>query len=115
MVVVTPKFLNFIRRIFGIKMQIGGLAILPFIFVPDERCKNDARLINHERIHLRQQMELLFFGFVIVYFIALYRKGYLGISFEREACSLSDFPSRQPHFFVDFELQFLRSSIHCKQ
>ncbi len=66
-------------------MQIGGLAILPFIFVPDKRCKEDEVLINHEKIHLRQQLELFFIGFVILYFIALYRKGYMGISFEKEA------------------------------
>lgn len=85
MIVVAPRFLNFIRWIFGIKMQIGGLAILPFVFVPSKECKKDEVLINHEKIHLRQQMELLFFGFVILYFIALFRKGYMGISFEKEA------------------------------
>ncbi|MEK6828895.1 MAG: hypothetical protein AABY15_02130 [Nanoarchaeota archaeon] len=85
MIVVAPRFLNFIRWMFGIKMQIGGLAILPFIFVPDKDCKKNKQLINHERIHLRQQVELLFFVFIIWYFIALYRKTYMGISFEREA------------------------------
>jgi hypothetical protein len=85
MVVITPKFLQAICWMFGINMSIGGLSIFPFIFVPNEACKNDKRLINHERIHHRQQLELLFFGFVIWYFIALYRKSYMGISFEREA------------------------------
>ena len=85
MILVTPKFLNFIRWLFGMDMAIGGLAILPFIFVADERCKHDIYLINHEKIHLRQQAETLFVGFVILYFIALYRKGYMGISFEKEA------------------------------
>ncbi len=85
MIVVAPKFLRLIERIFKIKMKIGGLAILPFIFVPDQESKKNDLLINHERIHLRQQKELLFFGFVIWYLIALYRKGYMGISFEREA------------------------------
>lgn len=85
MIVVAPRFLNFVRWLFGIKMAIGGLAILPFIIVPRKECKLDKRLINHEKIHLRQQLELLFFGFVIWYFIALYRKGYYQISFEQEA------------------------------
>lgn len=85
MIVVAPKFLRLIERTFRMDMKIGGLAILPLIFVPDQRSKDNAVLINHERIHLRQQLELLFFGFVIWYFIALYRKSYMGISFEKEA------------------------------
>jgi len=85
MVVVAPKFLNFIRWVFNIKMGIGGLAVFPFIIVPREECKEDTRLINHEKIHIRQQVELLFVGFVILYFFELYKKGYMGISFEKEA------------------------------
>ena len=85
MIVVAPKFMNFIQWLFRMNMVIGGLAIFPFIFLPSEECKKNAVLINHERIHLRQQRELLFFGFVIWYFIALYRKGYRAISFEQEA------------------------------
>ena len=87
MIVIAPRFLNFISWLFGIKMKIGGLAILPFVFVPDEEYKNNVYLVNHERIHLRQQAELLFIGFTIIYFIELYRKGYMGISFEKEAYS----------------------------
>jgi hypothetical protein len=85
MILVAPKFLKFIQWVFRMNMQIGGLAINPFIFVAAEHLKNDKALINHERIHLRQQKELLFLGFVVLYFIALYRKGYMGISFEKEA------------------------------
>lgn len=44
MIVVAPRFLRFISWIFGIKMEIGGLAILPFIFVPDDICKNNIYL-----------------------------------------------------------------------
>ena len=85
MIIVAPKFLRLIERTFRMDMKIGGLAILPFIFVPNQESKDNKVLINHERIHLRQQLELLFFGFVIWYFIALYRKSYMGISFEKEA------------------------------
>jgi len=87
MIVVAPKFLCLIERTFRMDMKIGGLAILPFIFVPSHESRGDKVLINHEMIHLRQQLELLFFGFFIWYFIALYRKGYMGISFEKEAYS----------------------------
>ena len=84
-IVVAPKLLNGIRRVFRIRMVINGLAILPFIFVQTLENKNDPVLINHERIHLWQQIELLFIGFVFWYYIAMFRKGYRGISFEREA------------------------------
>lgn len=87
MIVVAPNFLRLIERTFKMDMKIGGLAILPFIFVPSQDSKNNKVLINHEKIHLRQQKELLFFGFIVWYFIALCRKGYVNISFEREAYS----------------------------
>jgi len=90
MIVVAPRFLNFIRWVFKIQMGIGGLAIFPFIFIPREESKGVPKLINHERIHLRQQMELLFIGFIIWYFIELYRKGYRGVSFEKEAYQNQD-------------------------
>lgn len=41
--------------------------------------------INHEKIHLEQQKELLFIGFFILYLIEFMFKGYYNISFEREA------------------------------
>ena len=85
MIVVAPKFLNFIQWLFRMNMVIGGLAIFPFIFLPREECKKDKVLINHERIHLHQQRELLLFVFVVWYFTALFRKGYRRISFEQEA------------------------------
>lgn len=72
--------------------RINGITIFPFIIV---RPKNpDKVLINHERIHIRQQLELLIIPFYIWYVAewlyhyaqcrewwAAYRK----ISFEREA------------------------------
>jgi hypothetical protein len=51
-------------------------------------------LLNHERIHIRQQLEMLVFPFFIWYFLEffirliLYRnwkKAYYNISFEKEA------------------------------
>lgn len=82
---MAPRFLNLIQSLFRMKMIINGLAVLPIIFVRSQEFKSDDVLINHERIHLRQQLELLFFGFVLWYYIAMFRKGYRGISFEKEA------------------------------
>lgn len=71
-----------------------GIALFPFIFVREHRFLNDPVLVNHERIHLRQQAEMLIVPFYIwyvsEYLIRLlhYKNKYLAyrnISFEREA------------------------------
>ncbi|HEY6143136.1 MAG TPA: hypothetical protein VIV55_06850 [Flavobacterium sp.] len=73
-----------------------GLAIFPFVFVKQTLDKENLVFINHERIHLRQQLELLIIPFFIWYFLefllrlAQYKNidlAYRNISFEREAYS----------------------------
>lgn len=71
-----------------------GLTLWPFIIVKEQEYKEDTVLINHERIHLKQQMELLIIPFYILYvgewlfrsllYMDSYR-AYQNISFEREA------------------------------
>jgi hypothetical protein len=72
----------------------NGFAIYPFVFIKYKVIKNDLVLINHERIHLRQQLELLILPFFIWYGMEFlvrffqYRNwkiAYKNISFEREA------------------------------
>lgn len=71
-----------------------GLTIYPFIFLKDHLLKENAFLINHEKIHLKQQKELLWIFFFIwylsEYLIRLiqyknHHKAYKNISFEKEA------------------------------
>ena len=71
-----------------------GITLFPFILVFSESEKQNGVLLNHEKIHIRQQIELLVLPFFIWYFLEfLYRwiqfkdkkKAYLNISFEREA------------------------------
>jgi len=71
-----------------------GLAFFPFVFVKQRLDKKNSVFINHERIHLRQQLELLIIPFFIWYFLEFclrwiqYRNfdiAYRNISFEREA------------------------------
>ena len=71
-----------------------GLTIYPFIFLKDKHLKDDIYLLNHEHIHLKQQKELLWVFFFILYFseylIRLlhfknHYKAYKNISFEKEA------------------------------
>ncbi len=71
-----------------------GLSLWPFIILKNNDLKSDIVLINHEKIHLRQQLELLILPFYVLYiaewlfrsffYLSFYR-GYQNISFEREA------------------------------
>ena len=74
--------------------KFSGCAVWPFIVVKSEKLKQDRVFVNHERIHLRQQAELLVIPFYVwyaaeyVYFrIQGYDafKAYRAIRFEREA------------------------------
>ena len=71
-----------------------GLTFFPFVFLTDKDDKLNTVFINHEKIHIRQQLELLILPFYIWYLTEyLFRliqfkdrkKAYFNISFEREA------------------------------
>lgn len=73
-----------------------GLTIFPFLFLKNKDLRQDKLLINHERIHMVQQLEMLILPFYLWYFIEFlirliqYRNRYLAyinISFERESYS----------------------------
>ena len=66
-----------------------AMCLWPFIFVRNEVNFNDIDL-NHEKIHWRQQIELLVIPFYIIYLIEWIFKGYKNISFEKEAYSNED-------------------------
>lgn len=76
-----------------------GLSLWPFIFLKNGSLKQDIVLINHEKIHLRQQQELLILPFYVLYitewllrtvwYLDSYR-AYQNISFEREAYAHED-------------------------
>lgn len=82
MVIVSDRVIRFFE--FILRMDIAAIAIFPFIFARTTT-KLTPRLINHEKIHLRQQRELLVIPFYIWYLIEFYKKGYMNISFEKEA------------------------------
>ncbi|MCB0446376.1 MAG: hypothetical protein KDD03_02490 [Gelidibacter sp.] len=71
-----------------------GITVFPFIFLLRKEDKQNAVLLNHEKIHIRQQLELLIIPFFIWYGFEFlirciqYRNwnlAYRNISFEREA------------------------------
>ncbi len=86
MIIITSRFL--------IKNGIRGLTLYPFIIVSQKSDLEDEILINHEKIHIRQQLEVLILPFYIWYLIdflyQLYKfknknKAYRNIIFEKEA------------------------------
>jgi hypothetical protein len=71
-----------------------GMALFPFILIKNRRDLTNARLLNHERIHIRQQLELLVIPFYVWYLINYawnrlkgqdHFTAYWNICFEREA------------------------------
>jgi hypothetical protein len=83
-----------------------GITLFPFILLTDKKDREDAVMINHEKIHIRQQLELLIVPFFIWYgteFLLRWiqyknkHQAYRNISFEREAYS------------NERELQYLKS------
>lgn len=72
----------------------SGLTIFPFIFLRNKKSIHNALFLNHEKIHLKQQIELLWIFFFVWYFIEYgirlfqYKNqdfAYKMISFEKEA------------------------------
>jgi hypothetical protein len=82
MVIVSDRAIRLFGWILG--MEGAAIAFFPFIICASAT-KITPTLINHERIHLRQQLEMLIIPFYIWYLIAYYRKGYYNVSFEKEA------------------------------
>lgn len=88
MFVIVSKYL--------IPKGFRGITLFPFIVVSEQDLKQNPIMINHEKIHIRQQAELLivpfFVWYGIEYLVRLFiykdkHKAYRNISFEREAYS----------------------------
>ncbi len=89
-----------------------GLALFPFVFVKQPLDKENSVFVNHERIHLRQQLELLIIPFFIWYILEFFTRwiqyrnldlAYRNISFEREAYdNEKNFDYLKKRFFWEF-------------
>ena len=86
--IIKTRFVSIIT--FGFA---NGICIYPFVLIRKE-VELTHRLLTHERIHLRQQLETLILPFYILYFLEFlvrlmqyrnFSKAYRNISFEREA------------------------------
>ena len=89
MIVCAPRLLRLLTGNFA-----RAITLFPFILLRDDCDQRNPVLINHERIHLRQQRELWVLPFYFLY-LGEYCRGriqgldhlqsYLAISFEQEA------------------------------
>ncbi|CAN5578622.1 hypothetical protein BH11BAC2_BH11BAC2_15630 [soil metagenome] len=75
-------------------LPASGMAIFPFILLHRNALPAGERLLNHERIHLQQQLELLILPFYLWYLLEYlylllifknHQQAYRNISFEKEA------------------------------
>ena len=86
MILIVFKYLN--------PRGFRGLTFFPFVFLKNNEDELDKVFVNHEKIHLRQQIELLVFPFYVWYGIEFLIRwiitkeknvAYRNISFEKEA------------------------------
>jgi hypothetical protein len=84
----------FIVSTFLVRKGFNGVTVWPFVITRKKHLKKDAVFVNHEKIHLRQQTEMLLLPFYVwyslefVFRIFQYKNkhtAYRNISFEREA------------------------------
>lgn len=70
------------------------MTVFSFMLLKSKTLKENRVLINHEKIHLKQQLELLIIPFFVIYVLEFYirllqyknrKMAYRNISFEREA------------------------------
>ncbi len=89
--IVSPILINFLS--FNDK-KIAAMAFWPFIFYRHLGYKNFSVLENHEKIHHKQQLELLILPFHLLYLTHFivgliifknFKKAYFNVVFEKEA------------------------------
>ena len=94
--------------------SIAAIALWPFVLIRPEY-RGNATMHQHERIHLRQQIEMLvipfYLWYLIEYLVKLIRYGdhfsaYVSISFEVEAYKwqrwLNYLEFRRPYFWIRY-------------
>ncbi len=71
----------------------SALTCAPFIFYKSKKAMNNKRIVNHENIHIRQQVETLWIGFLLIYLLNYvinlfilkqHKRAYKRICFENE-------------------------------
>lgn len=106
-------FNKFLKFILSIDQSIIGITLCPFgIYLKDSYLKDNV-IINHEKIHWRQQIEMLVIFFYLWYGIEYFVRlgsnpgfSYSSLSFEREAYdndkNLKYLEVRKPYAWVKY-------------
>mgnify|MGYP001586125617 CR=1 FL=1 len=86
--------------------RIKAITIFPFILYRDKEDMKDEILLNHEKIHIRQQLEMLVIPFYIWYGIEAIFRRYKSISFEAETFAhendLDYLRKRKPYSWIKY-------------
>lgn len=92
MIIVSQTLLNLLTLN---NKKVTGMALWPFIFFKDKESKSNQIILNHEKIHHRQQLEMLIIPYYLMYFMeywaAMFKNkfkhhiSYMSVSFEKEA------------------------------
>lgn len=103
------------RPVIWSALPASAMALFPFMLFKKAAYKEDPIIVNHEKIHFHQQLELLIFPFYALYLLNYlinliryrnHHKAYLMISFEREAYINDHNPdylkSRKPYSWLSF-------------
>ncbi len=98
-IVTSDKIVINLGRFVSLGANAMAITLFPFIFVRKDTVNNE-ELLRHEEIHIRQQLELLIFGVVILYFIEYF--------FARAFKKLS---KRQSYYFTAMEQEAHRNAI----
>jgi hypothetical protein len=86
MILIVSKYL--------VPKGFRGLTVFPFVVLRERNAQDYLVLMNHERIHLRQQIELMVLPFFVIYGLDFLVKliryrdknlAYRNVVFEREA------------------------------
>jgi integral membrane sensor domain MASE1 len=99
------KFLNFI-----IPNNVIGICLAPFGIFMKPNYLHFTRVLEHEKIHWKQQMEMLIILFYIWYLVEWIfklllfgKRAYYNLSFEREARAFEKTPSaRKPYGWLRY-------------
>ena len=92
MVVVSSRLLDTLTLR---NKSVSAMALWPFIIFRRESDRNNSVMMNHEKIHHRQQLEMLILPYYIWYFTEYWwsmasngfkhHDAYMSVSFEKEA------------------------------
>lgn len=117
MIIISSRLCKLFAWFTGFSKSAKAVTVFPFIFVSSET-DFIPWLITHERIHIRQQMELLLFGSIILYIIEFlyaliwlrfsWQESYLYTSAEQEAYRNQNFTDylNQRKIFSQFKYLF---------